>query len=64
VEGEAEGADGAHIQGPRTVTNTLGLEGAAEVAPQVAADVEVVEGEKLQISVADGRWQTRARRLL
>jgi hypothetical protein len=46
------------------VTNTLDLEGAAEMVPQVAADVEVVGEEMLQITVADGRWQTRARRLL
>ena len=51
---------GAHIQDLRTATNTPGLEGAAEVA----ADVEVVGEEIVQIPEAVARWQTRARRLL
>lgn len=53
-----------HILDLRTATKTLGLGDVVEVAPQVAADVEVVGGEMLQIIVADGRRQTRARRLL
>lgn len=41
--------------------NTQALEGAAEVAPQVAADVEVVGRAMVQTTVVGGRRQTMAR---
>lgn len=41
--------------------NTQALEGAAEVAPQVAADVEAVGKAMVQITVVGGRRQIMAR---
>ena len=55
--------EGEHILGLRMGTSSSACEDEAEVAPQVAADEEVVEEGRAQITVVAGRQWIKAKRL-